>query len=448
MSALSAFSNIGKVPELRRRIIFTVVLMAVYRIGVFVTIPGVDRTVMAAVMHKQAGGLLGLFNMFSGGALGNLSIFALGIMPYVSASIILQLLTMVFKPLDELRKEGEQGQRKINQYTRYGTIVLSLIQGFGIAMSLEAMNNGDLSDSAAVGDVVTHAGWAFRLMSMLTLTTGTAFMMWVGEQITERGIGNGISLLIFAGIVDGIPDGIASYFATNKGNIQPLNLAAVIAIVLATVATIVFFERAQRRIPIYYARRTVGRRVYGGQTAHLPLRVNTSGTIPPIFASSLLMFPATLANFKVPGMATLQSLLQRGDWAFNTFYVVLIVFFCHFYTAVTFQPVDVADNLKKQQAFIPSVRQGKQTADYIDYVLTRITFGGSLYVAVVCIVPSIISQQFHVPFRWGGTSIMIVVGVALDTVNQIEAHLITRNYEGLSGGGGRTSRIRVRRDQA
>ncbi len=446
MSAFSAFANIGKVPELRRRILFTVVLLAVYRIGVFVTIPGVDRTVMNAVIHKQGGGLLGLFNMFSGGALGNLSIFALGIMPYVSASIILQLLTMVFKPLDELRKEGEQGQRKINQYTRYGTIVLSLVQGFGIALSLEAMNNGDLSDSAAVGDVVTHAGWGFRLMSMLTLTTGTAFMMWVGEQITERGIGNGISLLIFAGIVDGIPEGVASYFATNKGNIQPLNLAAVVAIVLATVATIVFFERAQRRIPIYYARRTVGRRIYGGQTAHLPLRVNTSGTIPPIFASSLLMFPATLANFKIPGMAQIQSMLQRGDWAFNTFYVLLIVFFCHFYTAVTFQPVDVADNLKKQQAFIPSVRQGKQTADYIDYVLTRITFGGSLYVAVVCIVPSIISQQFHVPFRWGGTSIMIVVGVALDTVNQIEAHLITRNYEGLSGSGARTSRIRVRKD--
>jgi preprotein translocase subunit SecY len=447
MSALSALSNIGKVPELRKRIIYTVVMLAVYRIGVFVTIPGVDRTVMNAVIHKQGGnGLLGLFNMFSGGALGNLSIFALGIMPYVSASIILQLLTMVFKPLDELRKEGEQGQRKINQYTRYGTIILSLVQGFGIAMSLEAMNNGDLSDSAAVGDVVTHPGWGFRLMSVLTLTTGTAFMMWVGEQITERGIGNGISLLIFAGIVDGVPDGIASYFATNKGNIQPLNLAAVVFIVLATVATIVFFERAQRRIPIYYARRTVGRRIYGGQTAHLPLRVNTSGTIPPIFASSLLMFPATLANFKVPGMSALQGMLNRGDWAFNTFYVLLIIFFCHFYTAVTFQPVDVADNLKKQQAFIPSVRQGKQTADYIDYVLTRITFGGSLYVAVVCIVPSIISQQFHVPFRWGGTSIMIVVGVALDTVNQIEAHLITRNYEGLSGGGGRTSRIRVRKD--
>src|ERR1700733_4026862 len=379
-------------------------------------------------------------------AFANMSIFALGIMPYVSASIILQLLTMVFKPLDELRKEGEQGQRKINQYTRYGTIALSLVQAFRNAMSLEAMNNGDLSDSTAVGDVVTHGGWGFRLMSMLTLTTGTAFMMWVGEQITERGIGNGISLLIFAGIVDGIPRGVFGYFETNKGNIQPLNLAAVAAGVLATVATIVFFERGQRQIPIYYARRTVGRRVYGDQKAHLPLRVNASGTIPPIFASSLLMFPATLANFKIPGMAQLQGMLQRGDWLFNTFYVLLIIFFCYFYTAVTFQAVDVADNLKKQQAFIPNIRQGKQTADYIDYVLTRITFGGSLYVAAVCIIPTVVSQSFRVPFQWGGTSIMIVVGVALDTVSQIEAHLITRNYEGLSGGGGKVTRVRGRRD--
>ena len=446
MASLAGFANIGKVPELRKRVLFTLGMLAVYRIGVFVTIPGVDRNVMQAVVNKQGGGLLGLFNMFSGGALSNLSIFALGIMPYVSASIILQLLAMVYKPLDELRKEGEQGTRKINQYTRYGTIVLSMMQAFGIAMSLEGQNNGDLGDSSHVGDVVAHAGWGFRLMTMLTLTTGTAFMMWVGEQITERGIGNGISLIIFAGIVDGIPQGIFNYFATNKGNIQPLNLAAVTAVVLATVATIVFFERGQRRIPIYYARRTVGRRVYGGQTAHLPLRVNTSGTIPPIFASSLLMFPATLANFKIPGMSNLQSALQRGDWLFNTFYVALIIFFCYFYTAVTFQAVDVADNLKKQQAFIPNIRQGKQTADYIDHVLTRITLGGAFYVAAVCVVPSIITEAFHVPFRWGGTSIMIVVGVALDTVSQIEAHLITRNYEGLSGGGGKVTRVRGRRD--
>jgi preprotein translocase subunit SecY len=446
MSVFSGFANITKVPELRKRLLFTLGMLAVYRVGVFVTIPGVDRNVMAAVVSKQGGGLLGLFNMFSGGALSNLSIFALGIMPYVSASIILQLLTMVWKPLDELRKEGEAGQRKINQYTRYGTVALSLVQSFGMALSLEALNNGDLSDTSRVGDVVTHPGWGFRMMSMLTLTTGTAFIMWVGEQITERGIGNGISLIIFAGIVDGIPTGVFQYFETHKGDVKPLNLAMVTTIILLTIATIVFFERGQRKIPIYYARRTVGRRVYGGQTAHLPLRVNTAGTIPPIFASSLLMFPATLANFKIPGMAQLQSMLQRGDWLFNTFYVVLIIFFCYFYTAVTFQPVDVADNLKKQQAFIPNIRQGKQTADYIEHVLSRITLGGAFYVAAVCVVPSIITEMFQVPFRWGGTSIMIVVGVALDTVSQIEAHLITRNYEGLSGGGGKVSRVRGRRD--
>src|SRR3984885_12810360 len=256
MASLAGFANITKVPELRKRLLFTLGMLAVYRVGVFVTIPGVDRNVMAAVVSKQGGGLLGLFNMFSGGALSNLSIFALGIMPYVSASIILQLLTMVWKPLDELRKEGEQGTRKINQYTRYGTVVLSLVQSFGMALSLEGMNNGDLSDTSRVGDVVTHPGWGFRMMSMLTLTTGTAFIMWVGEQITERGIGNGISLLIFAGIVVDIPAGVMRYFETHKGNIQPLNLAAVVAIVLATVATIVFFERGQRKIPLYYARRT------------------------------------------------------------------------------------------------------------------------------------------------------------------------------------------------
>ncbi len=444
MSLFAGFANIGKVPELRKRVVFTLVMLAVYRVGVFITIPGVDRNVMQAVVSKR-GGLLGMFNMFTGGGLSNLSLFALGIMPYVSASIILQLLTMVFKPLDELRKEGEAGQRKINQYTRYGTVALSALQAFGMALTVEGANNGDLA-SSHVGDVVAHPGWGFRLMTVLTLTTGTAFIMWLGEQITERGIGNGISLLIFAGIVVGIPGGMFRFFETHKGNIQPLNLAAVTAIILATVATIVFFERAQRQIPIYYARRTVGRRVYGGQTAHLPLRVNTAGTIPPIFAMSLLGFPATLANFHVPGMGELQSMLNRGDWVFNLFYMVLIIFFCYFYTAVTFQPVDVADNLKKQQAFIPTIRQGKQTADYIDKVLTRITLGGSLYVAIVCVVPSVITEAFHVPFRMGGTSLMIIVGVALDTVSQIEAHLLTRNYEGLSGGGGRATRIRGRRD--
>ncbi len=445
MSAFSGFANIGKVPELRKRLLFTLVMLAVYRVGVFVTIPGVDRNVLRIAVSKGSGGFLGFFNMFSGGAVGNASIFFLGIMPYVSASIILQLLTMVWPPLAELRKEGEAGTRKINQFTRYGAIVLAMFQGFGSAMALEGMNNSDLG-GANLGDVVAHPGWGFRLMSMITFTTGTAFIMWVGEQITERGIGNGISLIIFAGIVDGIPGGVFQYFQTNAGNIQPLNLAAVVFIILASVAVIVFFESGQRRIPIYYARRTVGRRVYGGQTAHLPLKVNTSGTIPPIFASSMLMFPSTLAHYKVPLMGELQASLNRGDWLFNVFYVALIVFFCFFYTAVTFPAVDLADNLKKQQAFIPSVRAGKQTADYIDKVLTRITLGGAIYVAAVCIIPGLVGEWFHIPFRWGGTSIMIVVGVALDLVRQIETYLLQRNYEGLSGGGGRATTVRGRRD--
>jgi len=444
---LAALANIGKVPELRKRLTFTLVMLAVYRVGVFVTIPGVDRNIMRAMMNKQGSGLLGVLNMFSGGALSNLSIFALGIMPYISASIIMQLLAMVFKPLEELKKEGEAGTRKINQYTRYAAVGLALMQGlFMVAMPLESASNDDLGGAGAVGNVVLHTGWGFRIMTMITLATGTAFIMWVGEQITERGVGNGTSLIIFAGIVTDIPAGVIGYFQTNKGNIKPLNLGAVLLVILATVATIVFFERGQRRIPIYYARRTVGRRVYGGQTAHLPLKVNTAGTIPPIFAVSLLGFPQTLASLKVPGMAALQQSLNRGDWLFNLFYVSLIIFFCFFYTAVTFQAVDVADNLKKQQAFIPSIRQGKQTAEYIDRVLTRITLGGALYVAVVCVVPSVISDWLKVPFRWGGTSIMIVVGVALDTVAQIETHLVTRNYEGLSGSGAKATRIRGRRD--
>ena len=439
----TAIGNIAKVPELRRRVLFTLGMLAVYRIGVFITAPGVDRNVMRSVVAKQSGGVLGLFNLFSGGALENLSIFALGIMPYVSSSIILQLLGMVYKPVEELRKEGEQGRRKLDQWTRYGTILLSAFQAFGIAMYLEGLNNQELG-AGRFGDVVAHPGWGFRLMTIITLTTGTAFIMWVGEQITERGISNGISLIIMAGIVTDIPSTMVNYLAQNKGNVQPLTIGAVSGLILVTVATIVFFERGQRKIPIVYSRRQVGRRVYGGQTAHLPLKVNTSGTIPPIFASSLLTFPATLANFNVPGMNFLQSIIQRGDWVFNTGYVLLIVFFCFFYTAVTFQAVDVADNLKKQQANIPGIRPGKQTADYIDRVLTRITFGGAMYVAAVCVVPTVISQVFRVPFRFGGTSIMIVVGVALDTVSQIESHLITRHYEGLTGPGG--TRVRGRRD--
>jgi preprotein translocase subunit SecY len=435
---MSAFANIAKIPELRRRILFTLGMLAVYRIGIFVTTPGVNRNVMREYVSGAGGGFLGMFNLFSGGALEQLSIFALGIMPYVSASIILQLMTVVVKPLEELRKEGEAGQRKINQYTRYGTVVLSIVQALSIAFWLESLNG------QVAGDIVREPGWGFRLMTIISLTTGTAFIMWLGEQITERGIGNGISLIIFAGIVAGLPDAVAQTFdQVGIGQIKPVNLLMVAAIILGVIAIIVFFERGQRRLPIHYAKRMVGRKLYGGQTSHLPLRVNMSGVIPPIFASSLLMFPQQLANYEIWGMQELNDMIQPGSWQFTTVFVVLVVFFSFFYTAVTFQPVEVADNLKKQNAFIPGVRPGKQTADYIDRVVTRITVGGAFYVAAVCTVPDFLRAAFQVPFYFGGTSIMIVVGVALDTVQQIESHLITRHYEGLTGPRG--PRIRGRR---
>jgi preprotein translocase subunit SecY len=431
MAALAGFSNIGKVPELRRRIIFTLIVVAIYRVGVFVTTPGVDRVVMHQVVKGQ-GGILGLLNLFSGGALANLSIFALGIMPYVSASIIMQLMGLVSKQVEELKKEGEAGRRKLEQWTRYGAVALSCFQSFGVAMMLEGMNNSDIGGGRN-GDVVTAPGWGFRLLTIITLTTGASLLMWLGEQATERGIGNGTSMIIFASIVSGIPGGVASYWQSTGGDIQPLTIAILLGVLLLSIAVVVFFERAQRQIPIQYSRRQVGRRVYGGQTAHLPLKVNMASMIPPIFASSLLMFPATLANMNIPGMQVFSSLLNRGDWLFHVLFATLIIFFAFFYTAVTFQPVDVADNLKKQQANIPGIRPGRQTAEYIDRVLTRLTTGGAIYIAVICTVPAIVAQSFRIPFQFGGTSLIIVVGVALETVNQIEAHLITRSYEGLTG---------------
>jgi len=431
MAAFEGFSNITKVPELRRRIAFTLIVIAIYRIGVFITTPGVDRGVMKNIV-KGEGGLLGFFNLFSGGALENLSIFALGIMPYISASIIMQLLGLVSKQVEEMRKEGEAGRRKLEQYTRYGTFVLASFQSFGVAMMLEGMNNADLG-GGRFGDVVTDPGWSFRLMTIITLMTGTGLLMWLGEQATERGIGNGISMIIFASIVSGIPSAVTNYWQGQAGDIQPLTVSMMIAVLLVAIAVIVFFERAQRRIPIQYARRSVGRHVYGGQRAHLPLKVNMASMIPPIFASSLLMFPATLASFDIPGMQTFSGLLNRGDWLFYFLFAVLIIFFAFFYTGVTFQPVDVAENLKKQQANIPGIRPGKQTAEYIDRVLTRLTVAGSIYIAAICVVPAVIATSMRVPFQFGGTSLMIVVGVALETVNQIEAHLITRSYEGLTG---------------
>lgn len=441
MAVAGGFSNITKVPELRRRIAFTLVVLAIYRVGVFITTPGVDRSVMRAVVRGQSG-LLGLFNLFSGGAVANLSIFALGIMPYVSASIITQLLGLVSKQVEELRKEGETGRRKLEQWTRYGTIVLSTFQSFGVAMWLEGLNDQDVG-GGRFADVVASPGWYFRLLTILTLTTGTALLMWMGEQATERGIGNGTSMIILASIVSGIPSGVTNYWAANGGDVQPLTVFALAAVLLLCIAAVVFFERAQRRIPIQYARRQVGRRVYGGETAHLPLKVNMASMIPPIFASSLLAFPATLANFNLPGMQTFSAIVNRGDWAFNVLFGGLIVFFSFFYTSVTFNPIDVADNLKKQQANIPGIRPGRQTAEYIERVVTRITVGGSTYLAAICIIPSFVSQAFHVPFQFGGTSLIIVVGVALETTNQIEAHLISRSYEGLTGP--RTTRLSGRR---
>ncbi|MBN2528865.1 MAG: preprotein translocase subunit SecY [Deltaproteobacteria bacterium] len=433
----SGIANIGKIPELRKRIFFTLMMLAVYRIGIFVTAPGVDREVMGELVRQSSGTFMGLFNMFSGGALERLSIIALGIMPYISSSIILQLLSSVVPRLAELRKEGEAGSQKINQYTRYGTVIIAFIQSFAMAQYLESLNN------QGMGMVVTNPGWGFKIMTMLTLTTGTAFIMWLGEQITERGIGNGISLIIFAGIVSSLPDAIVQTLkSASVGQLTPIQLMFVAAVLLAVVATIVFFERGQRRIQIQHAKRMVGRKVYGGHSTFLPLRVNQAGVIPPIFASTLLMFPNTLAGF-LPSLDWLNSLVAFGSWQYNTIYALLIIFFCYFYTAITFQPTDVADNLKKQGAFIPGIRPGKRTAQYIDKVLNRITFGGALYVAAVCVLPSFMITEFHIPFYLGGTGLMIVVGVALDTAQQIESHLITRHYDGFTGPKG--TRIRGRR---
>ena len=424
----NSFSNLGKIPELRKRILFTLAMLAVYRIGVFITVPGVNRVEMANVITKGgSGSLLGMFNMFSGGALQQLSIFALGIMPYVSASIVIQLLTVVIPKLDQLNNEGEQGRRKINQLTRYGTILLAAIQGYFIAQFLEGL-------STRGSEVVVDPGWAFRIMTVLSLTTGTAFIMWLGEQITERGIGNGSSMIIFAGIVAALPDALTQYLARSGGGGPGLGSIMLLLLVIGTVAAICFFERAHRRIPVQYAKRQVGRKLYQGAQSFLPLKINVSGVIPPIFASSILMFPTQIASMS--GSLFLQdvaSVLHPADWRYNTIYTLLVIFFAYFYTAVQFNPVEVADNLKKGGGFIPGIRPGKNTAEYIERVLTRITFAGAMYLSVVCMIPALLQKYMSVPFQFGGTGLLIVVGVALDTVQQIESYLITRNYEGFTG---------------
>ena len=420
------FGNIFKIPELKKKIYVTLALLVVYRVGVHVPTPGIDGAALATFFAGKKGTLLGLFDMFSGGALERLSVFALGIMPYISASIILQLLTVTIPHLERLSKEGEQGRKKITQYTRYGTILLSVIQGFGISIGLESMS------SPGGAPVVIHPGWEFRIMTVMTLTAGTAFIMWLGEQITERGIGNGISLIIFAGIIVRMPNAIRNMFRLlSTGEMGVFFVLILLVLMVIVVAFIIYMEQGQRRISVQYAKRVVGRKMYGGQSTHLPLKVNTSGVIPPIFASSIIMFPATIASFiTIPWMQSLASAVRPGNIVYESLYVAFIFFFCYFYTAVTFNPADVADNMKKQGGYIPGIRPGKRTADHIDRVLTRITLGGAIYVSAVCVLPSVLITKFNVPFYFGGTALLIVVGVAIDTIQQIESHMLARHYEG------------------
>ena len=423
---MSGLARAANIPELRRRIVFTLLMLAVYRMGVQIPTPGINGEALAAFFEKNAGTLFGMFNMFSGGALKNFSIFALGIMPYISASIIIQLLTVVIPQLESLKKEGEAGRRKITQYTRYGTIGLALIQGLFISVGLQGM-------AGPAGEaIVLNPGLQFKLLTMLTLTSGTAFIMWLGEQMTERGIGNGISLIIFAGIVARGPAAVGNTLQLVKAGELPVIFIPLLIILMgAVVAFIVFMETCQRRIPIQYAKRVVGRKVYGGQSSHLPLKINISGVIPPIFASSIMMFPATIGGFvKVDWVQRVTAMLAPGTLLYYTIYVGFIIFFCFFYTAVTFNPVDVAENLKKNGGFIPGIRPGKKTAEFIDKVLTRLTVIGAIYLSAVCVMPTILVNKFNVPFYFGGTALLIVVGVAIDTISQIESHLVMRNYEG------------------
>jgi preprotein translocase subunit SecY len=422
----SGFQNIFKIPELKKRVLITLAFLIVYRVGVHVPVPGIDSIALASFFAQAKGTLLGLFDMFSGGAFEKLSVFALGIMPYISASIILQLLTVVVPHLERLSKEGEQGRKKITQYTRYGTVVLSMIQGFGISVGLESMT------SPGGSPVVIYPGWEFRLLTVITLTAGTAFIMWLGEQITERGIGNGISLIIFAGIICSLPVAIANSFRlVSTGEMSIFLVIILLAMMIAVVGVIIFVEQGQRRIPVQYAKRIIGRKMYGGQSTHLPLKINTSGVIPPIFASSIMMFPATIASFiKIDWVQSIANALTPGNVIYELIFVGLIFFFCYFYTAVTFNPVDVSENMKKHGGYIPGIRPGKRTADYIDRVLTRITLGGAFYVSCICVLPSILITNLNVPFYFGGTALLIVVGVAIDTISQIESHMISRHYEG------------------
>jgi preprotein translocase subunit SecY len=419
------FSALAKADELKKRIYFTLGALIVYRLGTYIPLPGIDPAAWDQIFKSQAGGILGMFNMFAGGGINRMAIFALNIMPYISASIIIQLMTTVSPTLENLKKEGEQGRKVMNQYTRYLTVALAAVQAYGISLGLEGASN-----------VVADPGIFFRLSTVVTLTGGTVFLMWLGEQITSRGIGNGISLIILAGIVANIPNALAQMFELGRqGQLSTGVILGVLVMAVAVIAFIVFMERAQRRLLIQYPKRQVGNRMFEGQSSHLPLKLNTSGVIPPIFASSLLLLPTTVANFNAgqgPEWLTLITVqLGHGRPLFLILYVGLIVFFAFFYTAIVFNPTETAENLKKHGGFIPGIRPGERTAEYIDHVLTRITVLGAAYLAIVCLIPEILISYAAIPFYFGGTSLLIVVSVTMDTVAQIQGYLLAHQYEGL-----------------
>jgi len=423
------FGAFAKATELKKRIWFTLGALIVYRLGTYIPLPGIDPVILDQIFQQQAGGIIGMFDMFSGGALGRMSIFALNIMPYISASIIMQLMTSVSPTLDALKKEGESGRKKLNQYTRMGTVLLAAVQAYGIAVGLEGMQAGGAS-------AVIDPGLFFRLTAVITLTGGTIFLMWLGEQVTARGVGNGISLIIFAGIVANLPAALAGTLELGRtGALSTVLILGILVMAIAVIAGIVFFERAQRRIIVQYPKRQVGNKMFGGESSHLPLKLNSSGVIPPIFASSLLLLPLTVAGFtgsQGPGwLQTLIAYLGHGQPIYMVLYAALIIFFAFFYTAIVFNPADTAENLKKYGGFIPGIRPGKNTAEYLDYVLTRLTVVGSIYLAVVCLLPEILISEYSLPFYFGGTSLLIVVSVTMDTVAQIHSHLLAHQYEGL-----------------
>jgi preprotein translocase subunit SecY len=438
---LAANLNLGvlsKATELKKRIWFTLGALIVFRVGTYIPVPGVDASVMAEMMSQHGGGILGMFDMFTGGALRRMTVFALNIMPYISASIIVQLMSAAIPTLEALKKEGESGRKKLNQYTRYLTVFIAMLQSYGIAVGLESMRG-------SFGTAVIDPGWFFRFSCVITLVGGTMFLMWLGEQITARGVGNGTSLIIFAGIVANLPTAMANLLDLGRtGALSPFFILGFMVVAVAVIAFIVFMERAQRKVVVQYPKRQVGTRMFGGDSTHMPLKINTSGVIPPIFASSILLIPATVAGFSQGGpgwVSTIANQLAHGQPLYMAMYAAMIIFFSYFYTAVVFNPAETADNLKKYGGFIPGIRPGSATADYFDYVLTRLTTIGALYLVIVCLLPEVLISNYGLPFYFGGTSLLIIVSVTMDTVTQIQSHLLAHQYEGLI----KKARVRGRR---